>query len=433
MSVSGKEKRSCQEVHSGLVHFISFHGGHSVDRGRSGSRKRKPEAEAENTDSKRHKQLGSNGARVESVFLTGVKSEVRKNGIVFLSEFKKAVPHIEIKKTVFTQSGSVILTPATPEDFSKLMKEDWSKHVSLGTSISASLPKSKKLEYKAVITGVDPDLDDDTLKTELEARNNLKLTSIARLFNKEKRTKTYKVIITLENEESQRRVIHSGVFLGCQLHRCIEAVEKSQNGSPGVIRQCFRCQKWDPDHTSAQCKGQRACVWCGKDHFHRDCPHFQTKDRAHAKCANCNEAHPSWSHTCVAFEAASKAAPKASAARVVASSSMSRTEVKESMGAAMSELLGHLANIVAVVVSRAVLDLEAEIRKPKVSRGELVLKTTANTVKAIKDCGLPHTNGSLEVTNVQQSVWKDIFPQDAFPLISQASSTPLSSSTSHSK
>ena len=99
----------------------------------------------------------------------------------------------------------------------------------------------------------------------------------------------------------------------------------------------------------------------------------------------------------------------------------------------MSELLGHLANIVAVVVSRAVLDLEAEIRKPKVSRGELVLKTTANTVKAIKDCGLPHTNGSLEVTNVQQSVWKDIFPQDAFPLISQASSTPLSSSTSHSK
>ena len=116
------------------------------------------------------------------MFLTGVKSEVRKNGIVFLSEFKKAVPHIEIKKTVFTQSGSVILTPATPEDFSKLMKEDWSKHVSLGTSISASLPKSKKLEHKAVITGVDPDLDDDTLKTELEARNNLKLTSIARLF-----------------------------------------------------------------------------------------------------------------------------------------------------------------------------------------------------------------------------------------------------------
>ena len=63
------------------------------------------------------------------------------------------------------------------------------------------------VQHKAVITGVDPDLDDNTLKTELEERNNLRVTNLARLLNKEDRTKTYKVIIHLENEEVQRRVL----------------------------------------------------------------------------------------------------------------------------------------------------------------------------------------------------------------------------------
>ena len=403
-------------------------------RQRSQSRKRKRAPDAEAVDPPPSKKtLNSDGVKVESVFLTGVKEELRKNGIVFQREFSKAVPNIKLEQATFTRSGCVILRPASPEDFSKLMKEDWSKHVSLGNSISASLPKSKKLEYKVVVTGVDPDLDDDTLRSELEARNNLKLKSIARLFNKEKRTKIYKIIICLENEETQKRVLRSGVFLGFQHHKCIEAVDKGQGPSAAGPNQCFKCQKWNPDHTSAQCKGQRACVWCSADHFHRDCPHFQNKDRELAKCANCNEAHPSWSHSCVAFAAASKSVPKVTAAKVVGSASMSRTELEASLDTAMSRLWDHLASVVSIVVSRAVLDLEAELKKPKVSRGELVLKTTANTVKAIKDCGLLHSNRPQEVADVQQKVWKDIFPHSVFPSISQASSTPHSLSTSQSK
>ena len=112
---------------------------------------------------------------------------------------------------------------------------------------------------------------------------------------------------------------------------------------------------------------------------------------------------------------------------------MSRAELETSLDTAMSQLWEYLASVVSIVVSRAVLDLEAELKKPKVSRGELVLKTTANTVRAIKDCGLLHSNRTQEVADVQQKVWKDIFPQSVFPNISQASSTPLSLSTSQSK
>ena len=375
----------------------------------------------------------SSGLKAESVFLTGVKKEFVKNGIIFQKEFEKVVPHIKIVRASFTQSGCAILSPASPEDFSKLMKEDWSKHVSLGSDISASLPKSKKLEYKVVVTGVDPDLDDDTLRTELEARNSIKVINLARLYNKEKRTKIFKVIITLENEESQKQVLRGGVFLGYQHHKCIEVVEKGQGSSSTSIKQCFKCQKWNPDHTSAQCKGQRACVWCSADHFHRECPHFQNKDREHAKCANCNGAHPSWSHSCVSFDMASKSASKATAAKLVSSASVSGADLETSIEAAMSKLWVHLANVVSLVVSRAVLDLEVELKKPRVNRGELVLKTTANTVKAMRDCGLLHPNGPTEVAGVQQKIWKDIFPQTDFPHISQASSTPPNSSLSQSK
>ena len=87
----------------------------------------------------------------------------------------------------------------------------------------------------------------------------------------------------------------------------------------------------------------------------------------------------------MAFAAASKTVPKVTAARVVGSASMSRTELEASLDTAIGQLWQHLASVVSIVVSRAVLELEAELKKPKVSHGELVLRTTANTVKAIKD------------------------------------------------
>ena len=89
-----------------------------------------------------------------------------------------------------------------------------------------------------------------------------------------------------------------------------------------------------------------------------------------------------------------------------------------------------LAGVISTVVSKAVLDLEAELRRGKgkvTDRGGLVLKAATHTVKAIKDCGLLPPNRTIEVTGVQKSVWKDVFPQTDFPTPSQVSSTPHSS------
>ena len=109
---------------------------------------------------------------------------------------------------------------------------------------------------------------------------------------------------------------------------------------------------------------------------------------------------------------------------------MSRGDLETEINRAFGTLWESLAKVISTVVSKAVLDLEAELKKGKgrvEDRGGLVLKTATHTVKAIKECGLLHPNRTIEVTGVQKSVWKDLFPQADFPTSSQASSTPQNS------
>ena len=367
--------------------------------------------------------------------------------MIFRKEFSRAVPNITIKDFNVTKSGCVILSPATPEDFSRIMNEDWSKHVSLGNDISASISKNKQVEYQAVVLGVDPDLDDQTLKEELEERNSLKLTSVSRLFHKNPRTKTWKIMITLENEDTQKQVLRHGVHIGYKHHNTAECHEKNKGNRGISISQCYNCQEWDPGHRRMQCDKKRACVWCSEDHFHKECPHFQKKDRTHAKCANCKEAHPAWSHECVAYQAATSSSTKATAVQVVRSNSITRTELdtemqtlrsnsitredfETQMQTAIANVWKTFATVMSTVVSRAVLELEDERKKPRPSMSELVRKNTANTVKAIMDCGLLPPNMALEVTEVQRNVWKDIYPQDEYSSSSQGSATPHSNKPS---
>ena len=396
------------------------------------TRKRRLDTDAGGADAKR-RQMSTSGGKVESVFLSGVSDNVKKNGIVFKREFSKALPHINITQVHNARSGSVILTPATPADFSRLMKEDWSKHVSLGINIKASTDKGKKVEYKAVITGVDPELDDDVLKTEIEERNQLKVTELVRLLNKGTTTKLWKVKITLENEEAQRRVLKNGIYLGYERHKCLAPFgERKDEKTDDGITQCFRCQKWDPDHNSGRCNAKQACLWCGDEHFHRECPHFQKRDKGRAKCANCNEAHPAWTKTCQAFLTASQHSTKASAAKIVSSSSVSRRDLEAEVKVAVGGLWETLATVISTVVSKAILDLNEELKKPKVDQGGLAMKVTSNTVRAIKECGLLLPSKPIEVVGVQQNVWKDVFPQTPFPRSNQAGSAPQENVSSQS-
>ena len=149
-----------------------------------------------------------------------------------------------------------------------------------------------------------------------------------------------------------------------------------------------------------------------------------------AKCANCNEAHPAWSKSCSAYIVASQSQPRISAANIVSSNSVSRSDLDQEMKKDKRQLWESMALVISTIVSRSLLVLNEELKKPKVDRGALTMQVTTNAVKAIKECGLLDSSSSIEVAGVQQNVWKNVFPQTPFPHPSQADSTPQMASQS---
>ena len=67
----------------------------------------------------------------------------------------------------------------------------------------------------------------------------------------------------------------------------------------------------------------------------------------------------------------------------------------------MASIWDALAITVSVVVSRAVLDLDAEMKKPTMDKGGLVRKIVSNAVRSINECGLLQPSKPLEVAGIQ--------------------------------
>ena len=112
-------------------------------RDQSQPRKRKSGGDEVDQGAKRHKQMSTrdDGYIVEKVFLSGISEPIRKNGITFKEGILRALPNLKIKDIHFTRLGTVILSPATPQDHNKLIEEDWSKHSFLGSNVQASVER----------------------------------------------------------------------------------------------------------------------------------------------------------------------------------------------------------------------------------------------------------------------------------------------------
>ena len=79
------------------------------------------------------------------------------------------------------------------------------------------------------------------------------------------------------------------------------------------------------------------------------------------------------------------------------------------------------------------MDLDVEMKKPKMDKGGLAKKIVSNTVRSINECGLLQPSKPLEVAGVQQTVWKEIFSQNTFQQPSQASPAPINNSNASGK
>ncbi|TFY52505.1 hypothetical protein EVJ58_g9981 [Rhodofomes roseus] len=68
---------------------------------------------------------------------------------------------------------------------------------------------------------------------------------------------------------------------------------------PKEARRCLKCQKFEPSHLAAQCKGDETCGSCtSTEHRTQEC----TASVMEWKCVNCDElGHASWDRTCPSF------------------------------------------------------------------------------------------------------------------------------------
>ena len=88
----------------------------------------------------------------------------------------------------------------------------------------------------------------------------------------------------------------------------------------------------------------------------------------------------------------------------------------------------------ATAVTRSILDLRAEEERAaesgiKFSNTMLAKMVAASTTKTMNECRPLQVSRPLEVTEMQKSVWKALFPQVDFPATGKASSTPLKEKT----
>jgi hypothetical protein len=234
-------------------------------------------------------------------------------------------------------------------------------------------------------------------------------------------------MVTLENEEIQREVLKSGVYLGFTKHRCMEAYDGSQNKNGPNLYQCYKCQKWEPKHRSSECQDTQKCVWCGSNHPHKNCQHFQNKDRANAKFANCGGGHPGWSQECGKYRKAAQNTAKTTAAKIVSSSSVN----EGTLVTIIDSIKACIAIMVANVVTRAILDLRDDEKRShegevRAEPSDIALKIGKDTVEALNGQKILPSGKPIVVTEVHITVGKGVFPHDNFPLLSQATSAPQS-------
>ncbi len=62
------------------------------------------------------------------------------------------------------------------------------------------------------------------------------------------------------------------------------------------ITQCYRC--FDFDYIARFCKNEECCFKCADKHHIKECAVLMNKRR----CANCNDSHELWRHSCLKWK-----------------------------------------------------------------------------------------------------------------------------------
>lgn len=227
---------------------------------------------------------------IQPILLSNILSTAIKNSIKLAGLIKKAKPTAKIDNIKIVNNTTILIFPANEHSANILLKP-WETTPDIG-SPKPKLPQGKQEpQFLAVICGVNPEISDGEIKTELEDFG-FATKFVKRLISNATKKATWKVKLGLCHEDDLKEVIESGVILGYTKHR-VELYRELP-----VILQCYKCQAFG--HKYQDCKNEFKCLRCGGNHNHKNC----IKPKEEKKCVNCGGDHVALYKGCPAFKEA---------------------------------------------------------------------------------------------------------------------------------
>ena len=197
---------------------------------------------------------GTGQPRVAPLVLEGAPDDMKDNPLAI----KRALEDGQnfVSKTITTKNGIILVFSKTEEDRKKLLEIQLRDGMLLRPTKASTA--TRKVTPTVVILGVNPDLTDDDLTSELERTCKRIMSS------KQNGAPTWKVRLECQSEEDQAALLRAGVNIGHQHYKVTAYVIKKP------VLQCYRCQGFN--HVASACKSEEEkCRRCGGNHNSKDC------------------------------------------------------------------------------------------------------------------------------------------------------------------
>ncbi|KAG7466572.1 5-hydroxytryptamine receptor 3A-like [Solea senegalensis] len=209
-------------------------------------------------------------------------------------EIQKHKPLIQLKKLIHMRNGNLLIFPKDIPSLNSLLSP-WPEGAFNGAHFTCRLARKQGTETPSdppvkvlVIKGININITETQIKVELE-NQGIQITRLHRIISRNTQQPTTFFKIHLTNPDQAAGLLHEGFYMDLFQYR----VEKAR--PPPNIKQCFKCQQFN--HISINCNNPVVCLRCGENHHHKTC----TKEKRHAKCANCAGEHSAVSKTCPVY------------------------------------------------------------------------------------------------------------------------------------
>ena len=163
----------------------------------------------------------------------------------------------QVREILKTKAGKIIIFPESVKDYNVLLKKErWGR-----TDLTITPAPKSTSKNAVIILNVDKTCTNEYVLGELR-KKGFNPTGCARMKRSLDGAITPSVKVFMNSETEMEKIMTDGIFMYRSFHRVKRYIVSR-------ARMCFKCQELD--HLQRDCKNQRRCLKCSKNHHHSDC------------------------------------------------------------------------------------------------------------------------------------------------------------------